>query len=167
METTFTGPVTLVGDNIDTDQIYPGRYLELTAPREIGSHCLCGVDEAIAPGFPRGGIVVAGRNFGCGSSREHAPIALLNMGAAAVLADSFARIFFRNAINLGLPCVVCKGAAEKLKNGDHVTLDLDKGTAAVAETGEVLICEKLGEQAQRILAAGGIKTLMRARFGKA
>lgn len=167
METTFTGPVTLVGDNIDTDQIYPGRYLELTAPREIGSHCLCGVDEAIAPSFPRGGIVVAGRNFGCGSSREHAPIALLNMGAAAVLADSFARIFFRNAINLGLPCVVCKGAAEKLKNGDHVTLDLDKGTAAVAETGEVLICEKLGEQAQRILAAGGIKTLMRARFGKA
>lgn len=167
METTFTGPVTLVGDNIDTDQIYPGRYLELTAPREIGSHCLCGVDEAIAPGFPRGGIVVAGRNFGCGSSREHAPIALLNMGAAAVLADSFARIFFRNAINLGLPCVVCKGAAEKLKNGDHVTLDLDKGTAAVAETGEVLICEKLGEQAQRILAAGGIKPLMRARFGKA
>ena len=167
METTFTGPVTLVGDNIDTDQIYPGRYLELTAPREIGSHCLCGVDEAIAPGFPRGGIVVAGRNFCCGSSREHAPIALLNMGAAAVLADSFARIFFRNAINLGLPCVVCKGAAEKLKNGDHVTLDLDKGTAAVAETGEVLICEKLGEQAQRILAAGGIKTLMRARFGKA
>lgn len=167
METTFTGPVTLVGDNIDTDQIYPGRYLELTDPREIGSHCLCGVDEAIAPGFPRGGIVVAGRNFGCGSSREHAPIALLNMGAAAVLADSFARIFFRNAINLGLPCVVCKGAAEKLKNGDHVTLDLDKGTAAVAETGEVLICEKLGEQAQRILAAGGIKPLMRARFGKA
>ncbi len=167
METTFTGPVTLVGDNIDTDQIYPGRYLELTDPREIGSHCLCGVDEAIAPGFPRGGIVVAGRNFGCGSSREHAPIALLNMGAAAVLADSFARIFFRNAINLGLPCVVCKGAAEKLKNGDHVTLDLDKGTAAVAETGEVLICEKLGEQAQRILAAGGIKPLMRARSGKA
>ena len=167
METTFTGPVTLVGDNIDTDQIYPGRYLELTDPREIGSHCLCGVDEAIAPDFPRGGIVVAGRNFGCGSSREHAPIALLNMGAAAVLADSFARIFFRNAINLGLPCVVCKGAAEKLKNGDHVTLDLDKGTAAVAETGEVLICEKLGEQAQRILAAGGIKPLMRARSGKA
>ena len=167
METTFTGPVTLVGDNIDTDQIYPGRYLELTDPREIGSHCLCGVDEAIAPGFPRGGIVVAGRNFGCGSSREHAPIALLNMGAAAVLADSFARIFFRNAINLGLPCVVCKGAAERLKNGDHVTLDLDKGTAAVAETGEVLICEKLGEQAQRILAAGGIKPLMRARSVKA
>ena len=167
METTFTGPVTLVGDNIDTDQIYPGRYLELTDPREIGSHCLCGVDEAIAPGFPRGGIVVAGRNFGCGSSREHAPIALLNMGAAAVLADSFARIFFRNAINLGLPCVVCKGAAEKLKNGDHVTLDLDKGAAVVAETGEVLICEKLGEQAQRILAAGGIKPLMRARSGKA
>ena len=107
METKLTGLVTVVGDNIDTDQIYPGRFLELTDPEEIGSHCLSGVSEGIAPNFPKGGIVVAGRNFGCGSSREHAPIALLNMGAAAVLADSFARIFFRNAINLGLPVVTC------------------------------------------------------------
>ena len=166
METKLTGTVTLVGDNIDTDQIYPGRFLEITDPKEIGSHCLCGVDESIAPGFPQGGIVVAGRNFGCGSSREHAPIALLNMGAAAVVADSFARIFFRNAINLGLPCVVCPGIAGKVQKGWQITLDLEAGTLTVAESGETLPCEKLGEQAQKILNAGGIKPMMRARMGK-
>lgn len=166
MERVWTGAATVVGDNIDTDQIYPGRFLEITDPREIGSHCLCGVDEAIAPGFPAGGVVVAGRNFGCGSSREHAPIALLNMGASAVLADSFARIFFRNAINLGLPCVVCPGLRERVESGQRVTVDLEAGTVTVQETGAVLPCERLGEQAERILSAGGIKPMMRQRFGK-
>ena len=164
METKLNGPALLVGDNIDTDQIYPGRFLELTDPKEIGSHCLAGVDEAIAPGFPQGGIVVAGKNFGCGSSREHAPIALINMGAAAVLADSFARIFFRNAINLGLPVVVCKGVHDHVRDGWHLTLDLEAGTVAVAESGETLPCERLGGQAQRILEAGGIKPMMRRRM---
>ena len=165
METKLTGLVTIVGDNIDTDQIYPGRFLELTDPAEIGSHCLSGVSEDIAPNFPKGGIVVAGRNFGCGSSREHAPIALLNMGAAAVLADSFARIFFRNAINLGLPVVTCKGIHDHVQAGDEVTLDLDAGTVTVARTGEVLPCDQLGAQAQMILEAGGIKPMMRKRAG--
>ena len=85
MNSEITGKIIVVGDNIDTDQIYPGCYLALTDPKEIGSHCLSGVDENIAANFPQGGIVVAGRNFGCGSSREHAPIALLNMGAKAVM----------------------------------------------------------------------------------
>lgn len=166
MERVWTGAVTVVGDNIDTDQIYPGRFLEITDPKEIGSHCLCGVDEAIASSFPAGGIVVAGRNFGCGSSREHAPIALLNMGARAVLADSFARIFFRNAINLGLPCVVCKGLRDQVRDGQHVTVDLEAGTVTIQETGAVLPCERLGDQAEKILNAGGIKPMMRQRFGK-
>ena len=87
MEQLLRGKALVLGNNIDTDQIYPGRFLELTDHKQIGSHCFAGIDEAIAPGFPKGGIVVAGRNFGCGSSREHAPIALLNMGAAAVVAD--------------------------------------------------------------------------------
>ena len=91
MQKVLTGKCIVVGDNIDTDQIYPGRFLAITDPKEIGSHCLCGVSEDIAGNFPQGGFVVAGRNFGCGSSREHAPIALLNMGASAVLADLFAR----------------------------------------------------------------------------
>ena len=113
MKTEITGNIIVVGNNIDTDQIYPGRFLAITDPKEIGSHCLCGVDENIATNFPQGGIVVAGTNFGCGSSREHAPIALLNMGASAVIADSFARIFFRNSINLGLPLIVCKGRMDR------------------------------------------------------
>lgn len=166
MQTIIRGPVTIVGDNIDTDQILPGRFLELTDPKAIGSYCLYGVDESIAPNFPQGGIVVAGTNFGCGSSREHAPIALLNMGAGAVLADSFARIFYRNAINLGLPVITCAGISKKVRPGYHVTLDMEAGTVTVEETGDVLKCDKLGGQAQLILSSGGIKPMMRARFGK-
>ncbi len=166
MEMKVTGKVIVVGDNIDTDQIYPGCYLALTDPKEIGSHCLEGVSKEISPNFPQGGIVVAGRNFGCGSSREHAPIALIHMGAGAVLADSFARIFFRNAVNLGLLPVICKGISSHVKDGQTLTLDLEKGAVTVEETGETLPCEQLGEQAMLILEAGGIKPLMRARFGK-
>ncbi len=165
MEKKLTGKVIIVGDNIDTDQIYPGCYLALTDPKEIGSHCLEGVSKEIAPAFPAGGIVVAGRNFGCGSSREHAPIALLAMGAKAVLADSFARIFFRNAVNLGLLPVICKGISRHVNAGQTLTLDLDAGTVTVQETGESYPCEQLGEQAMLILEAGGIKPLMRKRFG--
>ena len=164
MQKVLTGKCIVVGDNIDTDQIYPGRFLAITDPKEIGSHCLCGVDEGIAGSFPEGGFVVAGRNFGCGSSREHAPIALLNMGAVAVLADSFARIFFRNAVNLGLLPVVCKGISQHVKAGETLTLDLEKGIVRIEDTGEELKCETLGEQAMKILEAGGIKPLMRARF---
>ena len=166
MEMKVTGKVIVVGDNIDTDQIYPGCYLALTEPSEIGSHCLEGVSKDIAPSFPQGGIVVAGRTFGCGSSREHAPIALLAMGAKAILADSFARIFFRNAVNLGLLPVICKGISRHVSAGQTLTLDLEHGTVTVCETGESYPCEQLGEQAMKILEAGGIKPLMRARFGK-
>lgn len=167
MKTEFTGRALVVGSNIDTDVIYPGRFLELTDPGEIGSHCLAGLSEDIAPNFPEGGIVVAGSNFGCGSSREHAPIALIHMGAAAVLADSFARIFFRNGINLGLPLVVCRGIAKHVHSGQTIRLNLETGTVAILETGEVLQAEALGDKAMEILSAGGIKPMMRERFGKA
>lgn len=166
MEKVLTGQIIVVGDNIDTDQIYPGRFLAITDPKEIGSHCLRGVDESIASTFPQGGFVVAGRNFGCGSSREHAPIALLAMGAKAVLADSFARIFFRNAINLGLLPIICKDLHTKVKAGQTLTLDLEHYVVTVQEPGESFPCEKLGSQAMKILGAGGIKPLMRARFAK-
>lgn len=164
MQKVLTGKCIIVGDNIDTDQIYPGRFLAITDPKEIGSHCLCGVSEDIAANFPKGGFVVAGRNFGCGSSREHAPIALLNMGAVAVLADSFARIFFRNAVNLGLLPIICKGISQHVEAGETLTLDLDEWTVMSEDSGEVFQCEKLGEQAMKILEAGGIKPMMRARF---
>lgn len=136
MNSEITGKIIVVGDNVDTDQIYPGCYLALTDPKEISSRCLSGVDADIAARFSQGGIVVAGRNFGCGSSREHAPIALLNMGAKAVIADSFARIFFRNAVNLGLVPVICKGIRSKVQDGQTLTLDYVKGVVTIRETGE-------------------------------
>ena len=166
MNTILSGGVIVLGDNIDTDQIFPGRFLAMTDPKQIGAHCLFGVDESIAPHFVRGDIIVAGRNFGCGSSREHAPIALLNMGAGAVLADSFARIFFRNASNLGLPLIVCPGIAKAVQSGWHVRVDIENGTAQIEETGETLPCEKLGAKAVEILSAGGIKPMMRKITGK-
>ena len=166
MKTQLCGKVLVVGNNIDTDMIYPGRFLELTDPKEIGSHCLAGISEEIGANFPQGGIVVAGTNFGCGSSREHAPIALINMGASAVLADSFARIFFRNGINLGLPLIVCKGIAKHVEDGQTVLLDILQGTVTIQETGEVLQAEALGGKAMEILSAGGIKPMMRAKQQK-
>ena len=166
MKTKLSGKVLVVGNNIDTDMIYPGRFLELTDPKEIGSHCLAGISEEIGPSFPQGGIVVAGTNFGCGSSREHAPIALINMGASAVLADSFARIFFRNGINLGLPLIVCKGISKHVRNNQTISLDIVAGTVTIEETGEVLQAEALGDKAMEILSAGGIKPMMRALFAK-
>ena len=163
----FSGNALVLGKNIDTDQIFPGRFLSITDPVEIGKLCLSGVDPAIAENFPKRGIIVAGSNFGCGSSREHAAIALLEMGAGVIVAESFARIFFRNAINLGLPLVTCSGIAEKIKNGDEITVDIIAGQITVKGTGEVLSCPPMSEHALSILSAGGIKPLMRQKTGKA
>ena len=160
------GKVFKYGDNVDTDVIIPARYLNIADPKELSTHAMEDIDADFVKNMHPGDIVVATRNFGCGSSREHAPIALLNMGAKAVIADSFARIFFRNAVNLGLVPVICKGISKKVKEGQTLTLDFVKGVVTVQETGESYPCEALGEQAMKILAAGGIKPLMRARFAK-
>lgn len=159
MKSEFSGLALVLGKNIDTDQIYPGRYLALTAPGEIGSHCLEGVDDGIAADFPEGGIVVAGTNFGCGSSREHAAIALIHMGASAVVAESFARIFYRNAINLGLPLLVCKDMTGRVDSGQRLNVNMETGEMKNLDTGEIFQCEKIGEYAMSILDAGGIKPL--------
>ena len=160
------GKVFKYGDNVDTDVIIPARYLNIADSKELSTHAMEDIDADFVKNMHPGDIVVATRNFGCGSSREHAPIALLNMGAKAVIADSFARIFFRNAVNLGLVPVICKGISQKVKEGQTLTLDFVKGVVTVQETGESYPCEALGEQAMKILAAGGIKPLMRARFAK-
>lgn len=164
MKENFSGPVLTLGKNIDTDQIYPGRYLALTDSDEIGSHCLEGVDENIARDFPKEGIIVAGTNFGCGSSREHAAIALIHMGAGAVVAESFARIFYRNAINLGLPLLVCKGISGKVKDGEKLQVNMRTGEIKNLTADEVYQCEKIGDYAMSILEAGGIKPLFLKRM---
>jgi 3-isopropylmalate/(R)-2-methylmalate dehydratase small subunit len=162
MEKTIQSKIVLLGNNIDTDRIYPGRFLALVEKEEIGSHCLEGIDESVRALVP-GNIVVAGTNFGCGSSREHAVITLLAAGVKAVVAESFARIFFRNAINLGLPLVVCKGISAKVKTGQEVFIDFDAGSLKIPETGEVLETEKLGAHILSIIEAGGIKPVFLAK----
>ena len=156
MKTKLSGAVTVLGNNIDSDQLYPGRFLELVDPAEIGSHCLAGVDEGIAARFGQGDFVVAGTNFGCGSSREHAPIALKESGISCVVAASFARIFFRNSINIGLPVLECPEAATDAVMGDIIEVDLDTGGITNVTKGKSYTAVPFPEVMQRIITAGGL-----------
>src|SRR5690242_17901803 len=170
MQSVFTGPVYVVRDNIDTDQIIPAQYLTLvpTIPEEyekLGSYALCGLPESLyASRYVKEGqldseypIVVGGRNFGCGSSREHAPIALGSAGCRIVLAESFARIFFRNSVATGelYPCECLDRLCAKLKTGDVVTVDLDAATVTVQKNGEVFRFKPLGD-VRPVVDAGGL-----------
>lgn len=165
MKKIITSRAVLLGNNIDTDQIYPGRFLAIVEPEEIGKHCLAGINNEIRQLVP-GSVVVAGTNFGCGSSREHAVITLLNAKVQAVVAESFARIFFRNAINLGLPLVICKGISQKVKMGQQLSIDMEEGIVTIIDTGEVIPGEKLGSHILQIINAGGIKPLFRSKYSK-
>ncbi len=170
MQSVFAGPAYVVRDNIDTDQIIPAQYLNLvpTIPDEyerLGSYALCGLPEAQYPvRFVKEGkldadypIVVAGRNFGCGSSREHAPIALGSAGCRVVLAESFARIFFRNCVATGelYPCEMVERLCDALKTGDELSVDLDACTVKVTATGKVYAFKPLGD-VRPVVDAGGI-----------
>jgi len=170
MQSVFTGPVYVVGDNIDTDQIIPAQYLTLvpTIPDEyekLGSYALAGLPESLYPArFVKSGqldsefpILVAGRNFGCGSSREHAPIALGSSGCKVVLAESFARIFFRNSIATGelYPCELTERLCDTLKNGDVVTVDLNAEAVTIKATGKVIKFKPLGD-VRPVVDAGGL-----------
>ena len=166
MEETVKGRLMLLGKNIDTDQIYPGRYLELVEYADIGKHCLEGVDPKIAGAFRKGDVIVAGSNFGCGSSREHAAIALLAMGVSAVAAESFARIFFRNGINLGLPLITCPGISQIARDGEQIEINIRTGEILLPERRVSAQGEKIGEHAMNILAANGIKPLFRQKTQK-
>ncbi len=115
------------GDDVDTDQIIPGKYLILQDPKELAKHVMEGVDPNFAKKMREGDIIVAGKNFGCGSSREHAPIALKNSGVKCIIAESFARIFYRNSINIGFPILELKDAANIIEDGDILEIDLNKG----------------------------------------
>lgn len=154
------------GKNIDTDQIYPGRFVELTDIPDIIQHTLEGADPNFVKEFQKGDIIVAGSNFGCGSSREHAAICLKEIGAGAVIADSFARIFYRNGINLGLPLIVCPGLSEKIKKGDVISLNIENGEIKNDRNEVIATAEPLGEYSMNILSHGGIKNLLRIKFAK-
>ncbi len=158
----ITGAAHVFGDNVDTDQIYPGQYLDVTDHAEMATHAMQGASDRFAREFRDGDVIVAGRNFGCGSSRENAAIALLSRGVSCVAAKSFARIFYRNAINIGLPLVVCPEADQVAFHGDTLLIDLEAGTVRNQKTGVTATLEPISEYALKILDAGGIKPLMRA-----
>ncbi len=148
--------VWVFGDDISTDAIIPGRYLAKREPRELAKHAM----EGAAPEFARkvrgGDIIIAGKNFGCGSSREHAPIALKAAGISAVVAESFARIFYRNAINQGLPVLTCAGVSKRFSRGDRVGVDFKKGVVRNLTTGETFKAEPLPRFVLAIIRAGGL-----------
>jgi len=144
------------GDDVNTDYIVPGIYLELTDPVEIGKHAMEGMDPEFSKKVRRGDVVVGGRNFGLGSSREHAPIALKAAGVGAVVAESFARIYYRNSFNLGLPALECPGVSRLIKTGDAVEIDLEAGTIRVNDA-ETIKIKPVPEFMQSILDAGGLR----------
>ena len=155
--TVFKGRAWLFGDNIDTDQIYPGKYLPLTDKREMGKVAMSGIEgsEDFAKRVHPGDIVLAGGNFGCGSSREHAVVALREAGVAVVIAPSFARIFYRNAVNLGYP-ILESDAVRRVKQGDVLEVDADNGVIKDVTTGETIRCTTLTGLEKEISAAGGL-----------
>jgi 3-isopropylmalate/(R)-2-methylmalate dehydratase small subunit len=168
MQTIFTGKAFIFGKNVDTDQIYPGRYLDLTDPPDVAQHAMEGAsDPDFHKNFTPGDILVADTNFGCGSSREHAVVTLKALGVSAVLADSFARIFYRNGINLGLPLLVSPGISRKVARGDALEVDLDRSEVRNRTRKEIYRLEPVSEYARGILEAGGIKPLLKAEFGGA
>jgi 3-isopropylmalate/(R)-2-methylmalate dehydratase small subunit len=159
------GSVWKYGDNVDTDVIIPARYLNVSAPEELARHCM----EGITPDFPgrvqAGDVIVAGANFGCGSSREHAPIAIKASGVTCVIASSFARIFYRNAINTGLPIVECPEAVPETEQGDRLTVDLEGGAITNLRTGRTYATAPFPPFILSIIEAGGLVPYTVRRLG--
>ncbi|MEM2108549.1 MAG: 3-isopropylmalate dehydratase small subunit [Candidatus Bathyarchaeia archaeon] len=160
----ITGKAVKFGNNVDTDVILPGKYLVLTDPRELAKHAMEGLDPAFPAKAKTGVIVVGGRNFGCGSSREQAPLALKYAGVQCVIAESFARIFFRNAINIGLPIGECKGIAAAVEDGDELVVDLEAGTVENLTKKRSLQVTKLPPFILEILSDGGLIENLRRRL---
>lgn len=162
----ITGKVFKYGDNIDTDVIIPARYLNNPSPDELKKHCMEDIDAAFAGSVQTGDIMVGGWNFGCGSSREHAPIAIKASGISCVIAASFARIFYRNSINIGFPILECPEAAEKIRNGDSVSVDFSTGVITDETTGESFKANPFPEFINVIIENGGLLPYLRNRGNK-
>ncbi|TCL38828.1 3-isopropylmalate/(R)-2-methylmalate dehydratase small subunit [Anaerospora hongkongensis] len=164
MEKVIKGKTFVFGANIDTDQIYPGRFLDLTDPEDVAKHAMEGADPNFVKEFETGDIIVASTNFGCGSSREHAVVTLKSVGIGAILADSFGRIFYRNAINLGIPVIVCPGISELVKKGDVLSVDILSGKVTNETTGATLKAQPFSDYTMHILASGGIKPMIKKQL---
>ncbi|MDD7652722.1 MAG: 3-isopropylmalate dehydratase small subunit [Candidatus Faecousia sp.] len=143
-------------DNVDTDVIIPARYLNTTDPQELAKHCMEDIDPDYVNRVVPGDVMVAGWNFGCGSSREHAPLVIKTCGTGCVIAKSFARIFYRNAINIGLPILECEAAADEIASGDRVSIDFDTGVIMDVTTGKTYQAEPFPPFIQNIIAKGGL-----------
>ncbi len=150
------GSVFKYGDNVDTDVIIPARYLAIQDKKELASHTMEDIDKDFVSKVKAGDIMVAGKNFGCGSSREHAPMVIKESGVSCVIAETFARIFFRNAINIGLPILECPPAAEAIKAGDEVEVDFDTGNITDITTGETFKAQPFPEFMQKIINMNGL-----------
>lgn len=161
----ITGTVHAFGDHVDTDVILPGRYLAIRDPQELGTHCLEGLDPSFAARVRPGDLVAAGRNFGCGSSREQAPVALKAAGVGCVVAVSFARIFYRNAINIGLPILVCPGFAAAARPATTATVDFARGR--IEYEGRSYTGEAVSDSVRAIVEAGGLVPHVRRRLAAA
>ena len=164
MKLTISGKVIKFGDNVDTDVILPGPYLVHTDPNELAKHAMEGLDPKFPEKAADGVIVVGGKNFGCGSSREQAPIALKYAGVKCVLAESFARIFYRNSITIGLPVLVCRGVSGKVKEGDMLVVNLQTGKVEDKTNGSVLEATRLPEFIMEILDDGGLIEHLKRRI---
>jgi 3-isopropylmalate/(R)-2-methylmalate dehydratase small subunit len=164
MKDKIEGRVWKFGDDIDTDIIIPGRYLVLTDENELAKHAMEGLDPEFYNKTKDGDIILAGKNFGCGSSREHAPIALKAAGISAVVAESFARIFYRNAINVGLPLLESEKISSSFDEGEEIELDMDKGVLKNERTGKEYEVKKLPEFMLEILNNGGLIPYLREKL---
>ncbi len=152
----FCGNVIKYGNNVDTDVIIPARYLNTIDKKELASHCMEDLDATFVTRVKAGDIMVAGDNFGCGSSREHAPIAIKESGISLVIAKNFARIFYRNAINIGLSIIECPEASKKIKAGDQVDIDFNTGVITDQTTGETFQGQAFPPFMQKIISEGGL-----------
>ena len=160
------GKVHKYGENIDTDVIIPARYLNMVEPNDLAAHCMEDIDKDFLKKVKPGDIIVATTNFGCGSSREHAPIALKASGISVVIAKTFARIFFRNAINTGLPLLESEEAVDDIKAGDSVEVDLAKGTIKNLRSGKTFTAKPYPDFMAELIAAGGLIEYTRKRLAK-
>jgi 3-isopropylmalate/(R)-2-methylmalate dehydratase small subunit len=152
----ISGKALKYGDNVDTDVIIPARYLNTSDPAELAKHCMEDIDKGFVDKVQKGDVIVAGKNFGCGSSREHAPIAIKASGVSCVIAETFARIFYRNSINIGLPIIECPEAAKDISDGDQLDIDFTSGKITNYSTNKVYKGVPFPEFMQEIIAADGL-----------